>query len=36
MWELMEMGEGGRGSLELGDASGETFWMSNNEFLKFY
>ena len=32
-WELMEMGEGGRGSLELGDASGEKFWMSNNEFF---
>ena len=32
-WEVQEMGQSGTGSCEQGDASGETFWMRNEDFL---
>lgn len=31
-WELQEMGPSGTGSLELGDSSGEVFWMQHQDF----
>eukprot|EP00967_Tisochrysis_lutea_P040144 scaffold48171_cov27-Tisochrysis_lutea.AAC.1 len=35
-WKPQEMGITGTGSLELGDSSGEIFYMSNADFLKHY
>lgn len=35
-FELQEMGTTGTGSTELGDSSGEVFWVSMQTFLKYY
>lgn len=35
-WEVQEMGERGTGSLELGDSSGDIFWVKHSDFLRYY
>ena len=33
---MQEMGVSGSGSLEVGDSSGDIFWIKNSEFLKHF
>ena len=35
-WQVQEMGVSGSGSLEVGDSSGDVFWIKNSEFLKYF
>ena len=35
-WQVQEMGTSGTGSLELGDSSGDIFWMSKSDFVPLY
>ena len=35
-WQVQEMGVSGSGSLEVGDSSGDIFWIKNSEFLKYF
>jgi len=35
-WQVQEIGVSGSGSLEVGDSSGDIFWIKNSEFLKYF